>query len=58
MTDRKQKQWHPRVELRWRVPAETTTERPVLEQMWQCEQTGELWWRRVEMVVGWESSEP
>jgi hypothetical protein len=51
-----QKTWHPRVELRFRVPPETTTDPPVLEQLWQCEQTGELWWRCVPKVV--ESSEP
>lgn len=52
------KQWHPRVEMRFRVPPHTTTEAPVLEQLWQCEQTGELWWRSVPRVVAWESSEP
>lgn len=55
---RSQKQWHPRVELRWRSPPETTTEPLRLEQLWQCEQTGELWWRAVPVVAAWESSEP
>jgi hypothetical protein len=50
--------WHPRVEMRWRVPPDNSTQVPDLEQLWQCEQTGELWWRSVPIVVGWESSEP
>lgn len=52
------KAWHPSVEMRWRSPPHTTTERPVLEQLWQCNETAELWWRRVPVVVGWESDEP
>lgn len=54
--DRMLKAWHPRVEMRWRGHPELNIA-PVLEQLWQCEQTGELQWRRVPVVVGWESEE-
>lgn len=52
------KTWHPRLEMRWRAVPRTTTEGPTLEQLWQCDQTGQLWWRRVPTVVAWESDEP
>jgi len=62
MSDREnqitKKAWHPRVEMRWRSPPTNRAERPILEQLWQCEQTGELWWRRVPNVAAWESDEP
>lgn len=61
MTDKTtKKQWHPRVEMRWREPPPQGVlgVMEVLEQLWQCEQTGELWWRPVPHIVAWESSEP
>lgn len=52
------KEWHPRAEMRWRAYPDAPDRAPVLEQSWQCPQTGELWWRRVPRVVAWESGEP
>lgn len=52
------KSWHPRVEMRWRIPSGFWDKGPVLEQLWQCQETEELWWRAVAVVTGWEQSEP
>jgi hypothetical protein len=43
--------WQPETSLRWRVPADTTTKPPILEQVWVCRETGEVMWKVVPTVV-------
>lgn len=39
--------------IRWHHPSsKTTTFPPILQQMWQCTETGIIEWRDVPLVIG------